>query len=94
MVGEIRITNGGANLQAAVRRCFDFVERQTVDVDHPRRHFDVQLHQIDQRRAARNEPHIRTLLCGFRLRGSRNRRRGIRRPNEFEGVHGIAPARG
>ena len=88
MVGEIRISNGGANLQPAVRRCFDLVERQTVDVDQPHRRFDVQLHQIDQRRAAGDEPHVRALLRGFRLRAGRNRRRGICGPNEFEGVHG------
>ena len=88
MVGEIGIANGGADLQPAVGRGFDLVERQAVDVEHPRRRFDVQLHQIDQRRPAGDEPHVRALLRGLRLRGGRDRRRGICGPNEFKGVHG------
>ena len=67
MVGEIRIADGRADLQAAVGRRFDLVERQTVDVEQPRRRFDVQLHQVEQRRAAGDEPHVRALLRGLRL---------------------------
>ena len=88
MVGEIRIANRGADLQPAVRRRFDLVERQTVDVEEPRGRFDVQLHQIDQRRPAGEEAHVRALLRGLRLRGRRDRRRGICRPSEFESLHG------
>ena len=94
MVGEIGIANGGADLQPAVGRRFDLVERQAVDVEEPRGRLDVQLHQVEQRRPAGEEPHVRALLRGFRLRGRRDRRRGICGPNEFEGMHGIAPARG
>ena len=77
MVGEIGIANGGADLQPTVRSGFDRVERQTVDVNHPRRRFDVQLHQVDERRAAGDEPHVRALLCGCSLGHAGNRRRGI-----------------
>jgi hypothetical protein len=93
MVGEICIANGGANLQPAVGCCFDLVERQPVDVDDPRWRFDVQLHQIQQRRAAGDEPHVGALLRSVRWRGARHRRRGIGWSNECKGMHGIAPAR-
>ena len=71
---------------------FHFVERQTVDVEELRGRFDVQLHQIEQRRPAGDESHVRALLRGFRPRGSRNRRRGICGANEFKGIHGDLPA--
>ena len=48
MLREIGIADGSTDLQAAVRRRFDRVERQTVHVDHARRRFDVELHQIQR----------------------------------------------
>ena len=81
VVGELGIANRRTNLQAAIRRRFDLIERQAVDVEHLRRRFDVQLHQVDQRRPAGEEPHVRALLRGLRLRGARDRRRGICGPN-------------
>ena len=61
---------------------------QRIDVDDAGRPHHVELHQVEQRRAAGDEAHVRTLLRSFRPRGGRYRRRGICRPNEFEGLHG------
>ncbi len=86
MVGEIRISNGGPDLQTPLRSGLGLVERQAVDVEDPRGRFDVQLHQIQQSRPAGDESRVRALLRSFRLSGGRDRRRGIRRPGEFEGI--------
>ena len=62
-----------------------------VDVDHARGPLDVELHQVDQRRAAGEEPHVRALLCrGRRGRGG-DRRSRVRGPNESEGLMASAP---
>ena len=67
MVGEIRIADRGADFQPAVRRRLDLVEWQTVDVDEPCRRFDIEFHQIDERRPAGDKAHVCTLLRSFRL---------------------------
>ena len=56
---------------------------------------DVQLHQIDQRRPAGDEPNVRALLRGVRLapRSQSPAARIAGRVNS-KGLHGIAPARG
>ena len=43
----------------------DLRQRQTVDVDNTARRFDIELHQIDQRGAARDEANVRALLRGL-----------------------------
>ena len=48
---------------------------------------DVQLHQIDQRRAAGDEANLRALLCCFRLRCRGNGLSAIARPYELESLH-------
>jgi len=45
-------------------------------------------------RPAGEEPHLRSLLRGGRLRGHPDCRRRIVGPYELDGMHGIAPARG
>ena len=52
------------------------------------RRLDIELHQVDQRRAAGDEAHVRALLRRLRLRRDGDRRRGIVGPNELEGLHG------
>ena len=93
MAGQIRVPDGGADLQSAIGRRLDRGEGQPADVDEPRRRFDVQLHQVEQGCSAGNKPHVRALLSGFRLRGNVDRGRGVCRPNEFKDMHEIAPAR-
>ena len=56
------VAHGGADFQAAIRQPLDAVERKAVDVHHALRRFDVELHQIDQRGAAGEEPDAGALL--------------------------------
>jgi hypothetical protein len=41
MVREIGVAYGGADLEPAVRRLFDLVQRLAVDVEHAPGRFDV-----------------------------------------------------
>src|SRR5262249_42365747 len=60
---QIGIMDLRANLQSAIGLVFNLVEWQTIDVEQPRRRFDLQLHQVDQSRAACQKSHVRALLC-------------------------------
>jgi hypothetical protein len=55
VIGEIAVGHQRADPQAAVASVLDLVERQTRDVDQPRRARDVLLHQVDQIGAAGDE---------------------------------------
>ena len=72
MVGKIRIANRSSDLQASIRRCFDRVQRQMINVDHSGRRFHVQFHQIEQGRAAGDKPNVGALLRRIGLRGVRH----------------------
>jgi len=87
VLGQVRVPDRRADLQAAIGHCLDRGEGQPVDVDEPRGGLDVQLHQVEQGGPAGEEPHVRALLRGPRLRGYPDRRRGIFRPYELKGMH-------
>ena len=53
--GEIGVAHQRADAQAAFRRGFDLVEREAVHIDQMRRRFDLELHQVEQVGAARDE---------------------------------------
>ena len=52
---KVAVSNQRADAQAALRRLFDLVERQPVDVDQHRWRLDLQLHQVEQIGAAGND---------------------------------------
>ena len=56
VVGEIAVGNERADAQAAVCGLLDRLERQMGDVDQPRGARDILLDEIDQVRAAGDEP--------------------------------------
>src|SRR5215208_1374963 len=87
MMGKIGVADSRSNLQPAVRRGFDPVEGQTVDINDLRRCFDVQFHQINQCRATGKKANLSSLLRGLRLRRKGNRLCGIFWSNEFKYVH-------
>ena len=55
MMSKVRIAHHRPNRQTAIRKIVDLVQRETSHVDEFLRRLDIQLHQIDQRRAAGNE---------------------------------------
>jgi len=65
IIRQIGVTDSRADLQASLRRGFNLVERQTIDIQQARGSFHVQLHQIDQRRASAQEARRRTLMSRF-----------------------------
>jgi len=87
VVREVRVPDRRSDLQPALANRLDLVEPQAIDVDEPRRLFDVQLHQIDQRGATGEEPDVRALLGRLRLGRGGDRLRRILRANELECVH-------
>jgi hypothetical protein len=87
VVSEIRVTNYSANREAAVRKPFDLVERQSVDVHHRLRLLDIQLHQIDERCAAADEANLRALLRCGRFGCCGNSLSAIAGPRELESFH-------
>ena len=91
VVGEVRVPDRRTDLQPAAGRRFDLVEPQAIDVDQLRGRFDVQLHQVDQRRAASEESDVRALLRSLRLGGGGDRLGRILRTDEFERMHDDAP---
>ena len=91
MVGEVRVPDRRTDLQPAAGRRFDLVEAEAIDVDQLRGRFDVQLHQIDQRRAAGDESDVRALLRRLRLGRGGDRLGRILRTDEFEAMHDDAP---
>jgi hypothetical protein len=91
VICKIRIANRRADLQAALGRVFDMVEWEAVDIEHTGGRFDVQLHQVDERRTASQEANVCALLRGFRLRRGVDRGCRIGRPDKFEGMHRGSP---
>ena len=90
MIGQIGVANSSADPQAAVRNGLDLVERQTTYVEHPRRGFDIQFHQINKSGSAGDETHIRTLLRGLRLSGCRDGCSGVGWSRKFKVFHSEA----
>jgi len=85
-MGQVRIAYHRAYAHPMLRRGFDAVQRQAADVDHHGRPFHVQLHQVEQRRAARQEPDRRALAI-LRV-GSRAHRLGhVLGPPQLEHFH-------
>src|SRR3954452_11538431 len=52
--GEIGIADQRTDSQAAFGRCLDPIKREVIDVYEVRRDFDLELHKIEQVRAAGN----------------------------------------
>jgi len=77
----MRIAHGRADLQPAIGKRLDLVERQAVDVDDMPGPLDVQLHQVEQGCPARYEPRP-----GFPAGGYRAER--VLRTMELERLHG------
>ena len=87
IIRQIGVTDSRADLQASLRRGFNLVERQTIDIQQARGSFHVQLHQIDQRRASAQEARRRTLMSRFLLRRSGDDSRCVWGPDELKDVH-------
>ena len=86
MGGQIGVAYPGADPQAAFRSGFDLVQRELVDIDEVRGRLDLQLHQVEEVRAARDE-------LGALDPCSRGGGLGGRaRPFVGEGLHRFAPA--
>ena len=91
---DVRIADQRTDREAAVRRRFDFVERQALDIDEILRLLDVELHQVDQRCPAGDEANVRALLRGFCFSRGGDRLRVVVRPGELERLHpAFAPCR-
>ena len=84
--GEIGVAHQRADAQPAVGRRFDLVEREAVHVDQVRRRFDLELHQVEQVGAARNELGALDARAGGRGLGGRFR------ALVGEGFHAFLPA--
>ena len=85
VIRKVAVRNERTDLQPAFCRLLDRLQRQTRDVDQPRRLLDVLLHQVDQVGAARDE------LC-VRVGTRRTQRVGDRAcARVFEINHGRAP---
>src|SRR5262245_4760963 len=69
MIGQIGVPNGGANLQTALRRCFNLIEGQTVYVENVTRGFDIEFHEVQQGCAAGDESDGHRDGAGTRRRG-------------------------
>ena len=59
---KIGVAHQRADAQPAVRRGLDLVEAKAVDVDQMRRRLDLELHQVEQVGAARDELRARRAL--------------------------------
>src|SRR3981081_4506517 len=90
MLRQIRIAHDCADPQPSVGKLFDLVEWQTVDVDDMYGSLDVQLHQVEQCRSARDETNACTVLCRARGCTCGDRCGRIFGSEEFEGLHGSA----
>ena len=66
----------------------DLVEGQPIDVDQSRRGLNLELHQVDQRRAAGDESHICALLRRLCLPCHRDGCGSVLWSEKFEGMHG------
>lgn len=64
MLGQHRVPHCGADLQAAIGQALDLIEGEPVNIDDLVRAFDIQLHQIHQRGAARQKADAGSLLGG------------------------------
>jgi hypothetical protein len=62
MMGQVEVANERPDLQPSVLQLFDVAKRQMIDVDHLTWALDVELHEIDQGRAAGNKSNLRSLL--------------------------------
>ena len=83
---EIGVAHQRADAQAAVRCRLDLVEGEAVHINQMGRRFNLELHEIEQVGATRNE---------FGTLGLRGRRHGVRRrarPFVGEGFHAFLPA--
>src|SRR5258708_5194020 len=79
---------------AILRSWADVGERQTVNVEKLRGGFDIQFHQVEQRGAAGDESYLRALLGSLSVRGGRDSRGWIHRPDELKGFHRWLPVAG
>ncbi len=84
--GEIGVAHQRADAQPTLGRRFDLVEREAVDVDQMRRRLDLELHQVEQVGAARNE------LGALDARGGGCSVGGRVRALVGEGFHAFLPA--
>jgi hypothetical protein len=84
--GKIGVAHQGSNAQPALGCRFNLVERETIHVDQMGRRFDLELHQVEQVGATRNELGTRNASgrrCG--LSGRVGALKG-------EGLHAFLPA--
>jgi hypothetical protein len=87
MMCEVGVANGGPYLQSTVWEVFDFVQRQSIDVDQSRGSLDLEFHQVDEGRPAGDESNVGALLCGLGLGSCICRRSDILGSDKFEGMH-------
>ena len=92
VIRQLRISNRRTDLQPALACYLDHVERQMIDVNDQRVCFDVQLHEIDQRGAAGEEPHVRALLRGLRRAAAAIAAAGSAGRLKLEGLIKTTPA--
>ena len=62
-----------ANAHPAIREVLDLVQREAIHIDEMRRTFDLELHEIEQVGAARDEFRVRVARGGRRCRSGRGR---------------------
>ncbi len=91
MLREIGVARRRADAEAAVRRRLDRGERQTAHVDESRRPLDVELHEVEKRRAAGDEADVGALLRGLRTCAGSDGRGGVGGADVVEVVHEACP---
>ena len=89
VVCDVGVACEGADLQPTVRGRFDGGEIERIDVDELCRLLDVDLHVIDQVRAAGDEADVRPLLSGVRACMRLDRIVDRARRDEIECVHRV-----
>src|SRR4051812_22558999 len=83
---QIGVAHEGPDAEPALVRRLDLVEPEAIHVDEVRGSFDLQLHQIEQIRSARDE--LRAIVTSRRRRSFRRRTRAF----VGEGFHPLLPA--
>src|SRR5271156_4409600 len=92
MIGEVGIAYRCAYGDATAVDCLDLIERQAMNVDHLSRTLDIELHQIQEGRAAGEEADRRGI--GLAVSGSlreSDRLIDIRDAFKLKGFHVYAP---
>ena len=73
MMRQIRIANHRSDLHAAAGCCLHLGQGQVRDVDQRLRPFDVELHQVDERRPAGDVADVGALLSRLGATGEGDR---------------------